>query len=67
MNLKLVVLGSVVAALLVSGSGLVWAQDGGLEDDLKSLQGMWELRHGNEGKGAPTIRSVKTIQGTARR
>lgn len=32
-------------------------------DDLKLLQGSWELRHGNEGKGAPTLRSVKTIVG----
>lgn len=32
-------------------------------DDLTRLQGAWELRHGNEGKGDPTIRSVKTIIG----
>lgn len=31
--------------------------------DLKLLQGQWELFHGNEGKGAPTIRSVKEIVG----
>lgn len=34
-----------------------------LADDLELLQGNWELRHGNEGKGPPTIRSVKTIDG----
>lgn len=34
-----------------------------LEDDLAMLQGNWELRHGNEGKGPPTIRSVKFIDG----
>lgn len=31
--------------------------------DMELLQGSWELLHGNEGKGAPTIRSVKTIAG----
>lgn len=35
----------------------------GTDDDLKLLQGSWELHHGNEGKGAPTLRSVKTIVG----
>jgi len=35
----------------------------GADDDLKLLQGSWELRHGNEGKGAPTLRSLKTIIG----
>jgi hypothetical protein len=37
--------------------------DPDLAADLKLLQGSWELLHGNEGKGAPTIRSVKTIEG----
>lgn len=27
------------------------------------LQGSWELHHGNEGKGRPNTRSVKTIEG----
>jgi hypothetical protein len=39
------------------------ADDPSLDDDLELLQGTWELRHGNEGKGLPTIRSVKTITG----
>jgi hypothetical protein len=34
-----------------------------LAQDLKLLQGKWELMHGNEGKGAPTIRSIKEIKG----
>lgn len=34
-----------------------------LQEDLKKLQGTWELYHGNELKGAPTIRSVKMIKG----
>ncbi|QDU03212.1 hypothetical protein V6x_29240 [Gimesia chilikensis] len=34
-----------------------------LQEDLKKLQGTWELYHGNELKGAPTIRSVKIIKG----
>ena len=37
--------------------------DTALADDLELLQGSWELLHGNEGKGAPTVRSVKTIEG----
>jgi hypothetical protein len=31
--------------------------------DLALLQGSWELFHGNEGKGEPNTRSVKTIEG----
>jgi len=34
-----------------------------LAQDLKLLQGTWEMLHGNEGRGAPTIRSVKQIEG----
>lgn len=34
-----------------------------LAADLKLLQGSWELHHGNEGKGRPNTRSVKTIEG----
>ncbi|WP_339673684.1 hypothetical protein [uncultured Gimesia sp.] len=34
-----------------------------LKEDLKKLQGTWELYHGNELKGAPNTRSVKTIEG----
>jgi hypothetical protein len=37
--------------------------DDPLVQDLKLLQGKWELLHGNEGKGAPTLRSVKEIEG----
>jgi len=37
--------------------------DQDLAADLKLLQGSWELVHGNEGKGRPTTRSVKTIVG----
>jgi hypothetical protein len=48
--------------------GLSQAQDNKPEEDalakdLKLLQGKWELLHGNEGKGSPTIRSVKEISG----
>lgn len=39
------------------------ADDPSIADDLEQLQGTWELRHGNEGRGLPTIRSVKTITG----
>ena len=34
-----------------------------LAADLKLLQGSWEMQHGNEGKGRPNTRSVKTIEG----
>jgi hypothetical protein len=34
-----------------------------LAADLALLQGSWELLHGNEGKGEPNTRSVKTIEG----
>jgi hypothetical protein len=34
-----------------------------LAADLALLQGTWELLHGNEGKGPPSTRSVKTITG----
>jgi len=37
--------------------------DDPLAEDLKLLQGKWELLHGNEGRGAPTLRSVKEIKG----
>ena len=39
------------------------SEDKDLAADLKLLQGSWELLHGNEGKGRPTVRSVKTIEG----
>jgi len=34
-----------------------------LAQDLELLQGAWELVHGNEGQGAPTVRSIKRIEG----
>src|SRR5687768_9775551 len=37
--------------------------DDALAQDLKLLQGKWEMLHGNEGRGDPTIRSVKEIEG----
>ena len=37
--------------------------DKDLAADLALLQGSWELLHGNEGKGEPNTRSVKTIEG----
>ena len=37
--------------------------DEDLAADLALLQGSWELLHGNEGKGPPNTRSVKTIEG----
>lgn len=49
--------------LLLIPTAVQSADDPSLEDDLEQLQGTWELRHGNEGKGLPTIRSVKTITG----
>lgn len=37
--------------------------DDPLAKDLQLLQGKWELLHGNEGKGPPTIQSIKEIKG----
>src|SRR6476620_10697786 len=59
---------AVLSALcLTAGAARSQAQGKADEDplaaDLKLLQGKWELVHGNEGKGAPTIRSVKEIKG----
>lgn len=34
-----------------------------LAQDMELLQGKWEMYHGNEGKGEPTIHSVKEIKG----
>jgi hypothetical protein len=34
-----------------------------LADDLKLLQGKWELMHGSDDKGQPTIHSTKEIKG----
>jgi hypothetical protein len=39
------------------------AEDKDIAVDWKLLQGTWELLHGNEGKGRPTIRTLKTIEG----
>lgn len=38
-------------------------KDADLTADLELIQGSWELQHGNEGKGRPTTRSIKTIEG----
>lgn len=39
------------------------APDKDIAADWKLLQGTWELIHGNEGKGRPTVRTLKTIEG----
>lgn len=53
----------VVSLSLMSTADDTEAVDQELAGDLKLLQGTWELVHGNEGKGRPTTRSVKTIVG----
>ena len=57
----------LVVFVLMTGLGSAASaaddDDPDLVADLKLLQGSWELLHGNEGKGPPTIRSVKTIVG----
>lgn len=63
---NLVVVATLLSVMFPAIPGFAVADDQlapGTGDDLKRLQGVWELRHGNEGKGAPTIRSVKTIIG----
>lgn len=39
------------------------SEDDALAHDLELLQGKWELLHGNEGNGPPTIQSIKEIKG----
>lgn len=46
----------------VKNSGKL-TEDKEIAADWKLLQGSWELLHGNEGKGRPTIRTTKTIEG----
>lgn len=60
------VLVSMAMWFLAISASAVTAQDDADDPtaaDLKLLQGEWELFHGNEGIGAPTIRSVKEIVG----
>jgi hypothetical protein len=38
-------------------------EDKDIAADWKLLQGTWELIHGSDGKGRPTIRTLKTIEG----
>ena len=45
------------------GSTAAKPDDPDLAADLKLIQGTWELQHGNDAKGMPKIRSVKTIKG----
>jgi hypothetical protein len=59
---------TLVALALAASGTLSHSQDkepddAALAEDLKLLQGKWEMLHGNEGKGPPTIRSVKEISG----
>lgn len=66
-------LAAVIFLVLAAGEPSAGAQDAKptddqpqadvLAEDLKLLQGTWEMLHGNEGRGAPTIRSVKQIEG----
>jgi hypothetical protein len=62
-------LGTTLAVFALTALGtLSLAQDAQpqgdpLAEDLKLLQGHWEMLHGNEGKGPPTVRSVKEIRG----
>jgi hypothetical protein len=58
------VLALCLVAYVTSSEGLAEnADDDALAGDLKLLQGKWELLHGNEGKGPPTIRSIKELDG----
>lgn len=59
---------AIVLSALASDTAVLSAQDGAAADkdlaaDLEMLQGSWQLLHGNEGQGPPTIRSVKTVKG----
>ena len=39
------------------------AEGDAIAGDFKLIQGKWELFHGNEGKGPPTVRTVKEVNG----
>ena len=63
-TLPLALLMSIALAVCV-----MWAPaqdkpaDDPLAKDLQLLQGKWELLHGNDGQGGPTLRSIKEISG----
>ena len=68
MKSKLLVVFSATCLLLAVVSAIHAEDAAGEPDkqlaaDLDLLQGEWELFHGNEGKGEPNTRSVKTIKG----
>jgi hypothetical protein len=52
-----------LSALVTPSPAQDKSEDDALAKDLEFLQGKWELFHGNEGKGEPTIHSVKEIKG----
>lgn len=63
---RLVVIAALVFTLVSVVSGFAAEDvkpDVALAKDMELLQGGWEMRHGNEGKGEPTIRSTKLILG----
>lgn len=57
----LAMIGGLMSRL--SANSLAEDADPDTAADLKLLQGSWELLHGNEGKGPPAVRGVKTIEG----
>jgi hypothetical protein len=54
---------AAMATVVSSAENSDGTDDKELSADLELLQGSWELLHGNEGKGRPSTRSVKTIEG----
>ena len=53
----------LAALVALAGAQEKPAEVEALAKDLELLQGTWELMHGNEGVGAPTVRSIKEIKG----
>ena len=54
---------SAVTKVVHADDNIAPKVDKDIAADLALLQGSWELFHGNEGKGEPNTRSVKTIEG----
>lgn len=59
----LLALACLILSALVSQAQEKKAEADPLADDLKLLQGKWELTHGKDAAGQPTLHSVKEIKG----
>jgi hypothetical protein len=63
MRLSLSVIATVSLSLALSVASVKAEDDEALAQDLKLLQGKWEMLHVNDAAGKPTLHSVKEIEG----